>query len=93
VLTLVGAGCDRSTASGHRADIADDPSKKLIKNVRRFPERRVLQFRQAMASRFPQIPIFRNLQTIEVDRRIPRVVHHGQGHDKIARARHLFSVA
>src|SRR5262249_23707760 len=66
-----------------RSDIVDEPSEKLVKNVRRFPKRRVLQSRQAMASPFPQIRIFRNFEISEVDKRILRPVHHGQGDGKI----------
>jgi hypothetical protein len=49
-----------------------------VKNVRRFPERRVLQSRQAMAPPFPQIRIVGNFEIIEADKRILQSIHHGQ---------------
>src|SRR5262249_2324436 len=65
------------------SNIVYEPSKKLVKNGRRFPKRRVLQSRQATAPPFPQIRIFRNIEIIEVDKPILRPVHHGQGDGKV----------
>jgi hypothetical protein len=61
-----------------REDIVDESSNKLVKNVWRLPERRLLQSQQAMASSFPQIRIFWNLEIIEDYERIIGTNHDSQ---------------
>jgi hypothetical protein len=52
--------------------------KKCVENVRRFPERRVRHAGKAMAPPAPQIRIFRNVEIIEVDKRIFGTIHDSQ---------------
>src|SRR5258705_11823075 len=61
-----------------RSDIVDESCKKRVENVRRFPERRVLHAGKAMAPPAPQIRIFRNVEIIEVDKRIFGTIHDSQ---------------